>query len=140
MGVSMARRGNALLPRIVFVSDDQWLRAGLRAELRERGYDAIGARDVAEAARTAKPEAGRGPVRLVLVDQASLGDELDADAVRRVHRATWNAPMVLIASGNRPQAQGEWTDVLRRPITIGEIADYVSRALPHAHADGPLDK
>ena len=129
-----------LLPRIVIVSGDQWLRAGLRGELRERGYDAIGARDLAEALDTARPEAGRGPVRLVLVDQSSLGDELDADAVRRVRRATWEAPVVLIAPRNRPEAQGEWTEVLRRPIAIGEIVEFVARALPHGHADGPLDK
>ena len=129
-----------LLPRIVIVSDDQWLRAGLRGELRERGYDAIGARDLAEAVRMSRPEAGRGPVRLVLVDQSSLGDELDADAVRRVRRATWEAPVVLISPGNRPEAPGEWAEVLRRPITIGEIVEYVARALPYGHAGGPLDR
>ena len=130
----------ALLPRIVIVSDDQWLRAGLRGELRERGYDAVGARDLDEAARTSRPQAGRGPVKLVLVDQLSLGDTLDASAGQRLRRAAWEAPVVLIAPRNRTAADGEWTDVLRRPISIGDIADYVERILPDQHAAEPLDE
>jgi DNA-binding response OmpR family regulator len=130
----------ALLPRILIVSDDQWLRAGLRGELRERGYDAVGARDLVEAIRVARPEPGRGPVRLVLVDQSSLGDELDSGAVHELRRAIWNAGVVLIAPGNRKEADGAWTDVLRRPISVGEIADYVARVLPSAHAHGPIDE
>lgn len=129
-----------LLPRIVIVSDDQWLRAGLRGELRERGYDAIGARDLGEALLASRPEPGRGPVRLVLVDQASLGTELESEAVHKLHRSTWRARLVLIAPGNRKEAEGPWTDVLRRPITVGEIADYVARMLPDGHTDGPLDE
>jgi len=133
----MARR---LLPRIMIVSDDQWLRAGLRGELRERGYDAVGARDFGEADRASRPEPGRGPVGLVLVDQASLGAELDADAVDRLHRATGRARLVLIAPRNRKQAEGPWTDVLRRPITVGDIANYIARILPDEHAAGPIDE
>lgn len=130
----------ARLPRILIVSDDQWLRAGLRGELRERGYDAVGARDLEEARRTARPEPGRGPVSMVLVDQASLGDEIDSDIVHDLRRATSDASVVLITPGNRREAEGEWTDVIRRPISIGEIADYIERALPSGHAAGPLDE
>jgi len=122
------------------VADDQWLRAGLRGELRERGYDAVGARDLVEAIRVARPEPGRGPVRLVLLDQSSLGDELSADGVRELRRAIRDAPAALIAPGNRRKADGEWAAVLRRPITVGEIADYVARALPSAHSHGPIDE
>jgi len=122
------------------VADDQWLRAGLRGELRERGYDAVGARDLVEAIRVARPEPGRGPVRLVLLDQSSLGDELSADGVRELRRAIRDAPAALIAPGNRREADGEWAAVLRRPITVGEIADYVARALPSAHSHGPIDE
>jgi len=122
------------------VADDQWLRAGLRGELRERGYDAVGARDLVEAIRVARPEPGRGPVRLVLLDQSSLGDELSADGVRELRRAIRDAPAALIAPGNRRKADGEWAAVLRRPITVGEIADYVARVLPSAHSHGPIDE
>jgi hypothetical protein len=133
----VARR---LLPRIVIVSDDQWLRAGLRGELRERGYDAVGARDVTEAVHTSRREPDRGPVRLVLVDQTSLGSELDAGAVDRLRRATWQARLVLIAPRNRKEAEGPWAHVLRRPITIGDIVDYIVQTLPDEHAAGPIDE
>jgi len=131
--------GRRLLPRIVIVSDDQWLRAGLRGELRERGYDAVGARDIAEAVRASRPEPGRGPVGLVLVDQVSLGAGLEPAAVDGLLRATWRARLVLIAPRNRKEANGPWTDVLHRPITVGDIADYVARTLPDEHAAGPVD-
>jgi hypothetical protein len=76
----------------------------------------------------------------VLVDQSSLGNGLDLDAVRELRRVIWGAPVVLIAPGNRREADGEWADVLRRPITVGEIAEYVTRALPDGHGAGPLDE
>ena len=123
----------------MIVSDDQWLRAGLRGELRERGFDAVGARDLGEATRVARPERGRGPVGLVVVDQASLGAEPRVDAVNALRRATWQARLVLLAPRNRKAADGPWTDILRRPITVGDIADYISQILPDEHADGPID-
>lgn len=128
------------MPRIVIVSNDQWVRAGLRGELRERGYDAVGARDVADAVHASRPDPGRGPVRLVLVDQTLLGAELEADAIERLHRATWRARLVLVAPANRKEAAGPWTDILRRPITVGDIADYISQILPDEHTAGPIDK
>ena len=128
-----------MIARVLIVSGSQWMRAGLRAELRERGFDAVGARDLAEAARYARPVGGRGPVGLVLVDQLSLGDELDAHVLERL-RDRLGAPLtVLVAPGNREAASGDWTAVLRRPISIGEIADYVGRVIPNARADAPLD-
>ena len=128
-----------MIARVLIVSGDQWMRAGLRAELRERGFDAVGARDLAEAARYARPVGGRGPVGLLVVDQVSLGDELDARALERLRGRLGAPPTVLVAAGNREAASGDWTAVLRRPITIGEIADYVGRVIPNARADAPLD-
>ena len=129
-----------LLPRVVIVSDDQWLRAGLRGELRERGFDAVGARDLGEATRVSRPERGRGPVGLVVVDQASLGAEPREDAVNAVRPATERARLVLLAPRNRKAADGPWTDILRRPITVGDIADFIAQLLPDEHADGPIDE
>jgi hypothetical protein len=132
--------GPRLLRRVVIVSDDQWLRAGLRGELRERGFDAVGARDLREATRVSRPERGRGPVGLVVVDQASLGADVEADAVGRLHRTAWQARLVLLAPRNRKEADGPWTDILRRPITVGAIADYIAQLLPDEHAGGPIDE
>jgi hypothetical protein len=129
----------SLLPRIVIVSADQWLRAGLRGELRERGYDAVGARDIAEAVGASRPEPGRGPVRVVLVDQSSLGAGLERAAVDELHRATWRARLVLLAPRNRKEADGPWADILRRPLTVGDIVAHVKRMLADEHAAGPID-
>jgi DNA-binding response OmpR family regulator len=127
------------LKRVLIISDDQWLRAGLRAELRERGYDAVGARDVAEALGFGRPDPDRGPVALILVDQEALGSELAVSMLARVQARLGSPSLVLIAPGNRQAAQGDWAAVLRRPLTIGEIADHVQRAMPEGRAPGPLD-
>src|SRR3954468_17682428 len=59
-------------PRVLLVMTDQWPRALLRAALRECGYDAVGTRSVAGAARLAAPDEGRGPVGLVVLEQETL--------------------------------------------------------------------
>src|SRR5512142_2916514 len=48
-GETMATPPPGLPPRILVVMPAQWPRALVRAELRERGYDAAGARDLLEA-------------------------------------------------------------------------------------------
>ena len=130
---------SAPIKRVLIISDDQWLRAGLRAELRERGYDAVGARDVPEALASGRPDPDRGPVALILVDQEALGSEIGAGMLTRVQARLGSPAVVLIAPGNRQAAEGDWATVLRRPLTIGEIADHVQRAMPEARAAGPLD-
>ena len=77
---------------------------------------------------------------LVVVDQLSLGGGIEADAVDRLHRATWRARLVLIAPANRRESEGPWTDILRRPIAVGDIADYISRLLPDEDSTGPVDE
>jgi hypothetical protein len=81
----------------------------------------------------------RGPVALILVDQEALGDELAAGMLARVRTRLGSPSFVLIAPGNRQPAEGDWAAVLRRPLTIGEIADYVQRVMPEARSAGPLD-
>jgi hypothetical protein len=116
------------------------VRAGLRGELRERGFDAVGARDAAEATRYGRPEQDRGPVGLVLVDQASLGDDAERGSWDQVRARLGSPPVVLIGYGNREPAEGDWTAVLRRPLSIGDIADYVERLIPTARSRTPLDR
>ena len=114
------------------------MRVGLRAELRERGYDALGARDLSEAVREIRPTRDRGPVGLVLVDQSTLGDASAVETLERLRARVGSVAVVLIAPGNRKAAGGDWTAVLRRPISIGEIADQVHRIIPD-RSDGPID-
>lgn len=107
---------------------DQWPRALLRAELRERGYDALGAPGLPAALAYPVSVTGRGPVGLVLVDQAALApsDELLAPLLER----HGNPVTVLLAGGTRRPPEDAWTRVLRRPVTIANLADAVTSLLP----------
>ena len=108
---------------------DQWPRALLRAELRERGYDALGARGLAEALAYPVSVPDRGPVRLVLVDQPALGasDELLLPQLLERHG---HPETVLLAGAGRASPGGTWTRVLHRPVTIAGLADAVASLLP----------
>lgn len=109
-------------PRVLLVMPAQWPRALLRAELEERGYDAIGAPDVGFALRYRAAEPGRGPVRLIVVDQDALGGDahllLEGLALRH-----GQPPLLLLAHAARPTPPGAWSRVLRRPLRLGELAD-----------------
>ncbi len=125
-------------PRVIIISDEQWARAGLRAELREHGYDAIGATDIERAERHALPDPERGPVRLVIVDQDIL-DDRTIDILRR-WRQGLGVAVVLLAHATRASPAGDWDEVVRRPCSVADIEAIVRTLVPLAAADtGPLD-
>jgi hypothetical protein len=131
----MARE--ALPPRVLLVMPDQWPRALLRAALREVGYDASGTRVLSMVRTRISPEAGRGPLRLVVLDQDALTDadapELDALRSARI-------PIVLLAPAVRRLHDGPWTQVMRRPFSIGDLVQATERLLPLApEARRPVD-
>ena len=126
-------------PRILIVSPDQRSRALLRAELREAGYDAIGASSLTTALRYPPHEPDRGPVRLFIVD----GGAAAAPALLERTRARYpESRFLLIQSGagaaspappgppDLPGAPGPWQRVLRRPITIGAIVAAARELVP----------
>lgn len=119
-----------LPPRILLVMPAQWPRALLRAALREVGYDAIGTRTVKGARALLASGEGRGPVRLILLDQDALTEDArgDLDALRR----SSDAPLVLLAPATRRVSEGDWTGILRRPLTVGELAQAIERLAPLA--------
>jgi hypothetical protein len=121
-----------LPPRILLVMPTQWPRALLRAALREGGYDAIGTRTVRGARTLVASDEGRGPVRLILLDQDALTEDAreDLDQLRRAS----DAAMVLLAPATRRASEGSWTGVLRRPLTVGELAHAIKRLVPLAPA------
>jgi hypothetical protein len=127
-----------LPPRILLVMPAQWPRALLRAALRELGYDAVGTRTLSGARGRLPPGEGRGPVRLILVDQDALTDAADGD-LERLRRAS-DAPLVLLAPATRRVSEGVWAGVLRRPLTVGELAQSIERLVPLApEARRPID-
>jgi FixJ family two-component response regulator len=122
-------------PVVWIVDADQWPRACLRAELIERGYDAVGFATVRAALlELALPRVPRpGLIIFDLRDQPHEPQQLEA-------LARSGAPLVAIAgtaetSDDRLRGFG-WQAFLRRPVTLGAVADLVDRLLgarPAAH-------
>jgi hypothetical protein len=128
-----------LAPRVLILLPDHWPRALLRAELREAGYDAVGAPTPVEAHVYAVAEPGRGPVRLVIVDEQALSGD-GARSLERLLARHHSPAAVLIQPASAPVPPGTWNDVLRRPLTIRDIVDCVKRFLPiPAGSRLPLD-
>lgn len=108
---------------------DQWPRAHLRSALREAGYDAVGTRDLENALHIAPVAAGRGPVRLIVVDQHVMHD--DADALLRDVRSCFADPrFLLVASAASTHPAGEWDRVATRPLSVADIVSTVEELLP----------
>jgi DNA-binding response OmpR family regulator len=141
---SMAPEAPTFPPRVLLVMPEQWPRALLRAALREAGYDALGAPGLSAAARYRPSVTGRGPVRLVIVDQSALREAESArlDALMRRHPDA--APVLLgrATSSSPPVQRGHpnWRAVIRRPASIEEIVARVGELLPLPPGGGrPLD-
>ena len=126
-----------LPPRVLLVMPDQWPRALLRAALREVGYDASGTRVLSMVRSRIAPEGGRGPVRLVMLDQEAL---TDADAPDLEALSTAGIPIVLLAPAVRRLHGGPWARVIRRPFSIGDLVQAIEGLLPLAPgARRPVD-
>ncbi len=133
-------------PRVLLIMPEQWPRALLRAALREAGYDALGAPSLAAGLRYRAIVEGRGPVRLIVVDQAAVRDREAAERLMALRRRHRDPPLVLLASATTPAEAG--LDAahgvvrrLRRPASLAELVAAVQSALPLAPgAAGPLDR
>ena len=103
------------VPVIWIIDAEQWPRALLRAELIERGFDAVGyitVRDEIDALPLRKPD-------VIVV-------ELRGQPLPLVERLLGiGAPVVVV--GGTPEINDlpdlAWASVMRRPVSLGEIAD-----------------
>lgn len=110
------------MPVIWIIDGEQWPRAMLRAELIERGYDAVGfltVRDAIEALPMRPPDA-------IVVG-------LRGQPIPLVGRLLAIGVPVLIVGGmpeinDLPEAG--WAAVMRRPVSLGEIADRIGLIRP----------
>jgi len=125
----MAATTTSPAPRVLLVMPDQWPRALLRAELRERGYDALGAPGLPAALAYPVAVTGRGPVGLVLVDQQALEPAGDQWLRSLLERHGQPASVLLARTGESPPS-GPWSRVVRRPVSIATLADTVAELLP----------
>jgi DNA-binding NtrC family response regulator len=106
-------------PPVIWIIDaEQWPRALLRAELIERGYDAVGyitVRDAIDSLPWRKPDA-------IVVELRGQPTGL----VERLLKI--GVPVVIV--GGLPELndlpQGNWAAVMHRPISLGDIADQVA--------------
>jgi CheY-like chemotaxis protein len=132
-------------PRVLLVMPEQWPRALLRAALREVGYDALGAPGLPGALRYRAQAERRGAVRLVLVDQAALGEDSAARLAALLRR--FESPAMLLLARAMPAkgvsdaaSAAQWARVIRRPVSIEGIVTAVQEILPLPPASiRPLD-
>lgn len=112
---------------VVFVIATDWkLRAAVRAELRERGIDALGMDSAEDVGRALA--GGATPAVVVLEANAEMaGDPAIRGLVARV-------PTVLVASRTETVALPRVAAVFYRPVRIGEIVERVSELLARGQA------
>lgn len=114
-------------PRVLIASAEHRSRRLLRAELREWGYDAIGASNLANALHQPAVAGGRGPVRLVIVDGCTAA----VQALLAGARAQYpGSRFLLVQAGTGAPPLAGWDKVLPRPVTIGEIVGAVRELAP----------
>lgn len=112
---------------VVFIIARDWtLRAGLRAELRERGIDALGMDSPQDAGR-AFAESQMPAVVVLEATTEFAGDPAIQSLVKRV-------PTVLIASRTETVPLPPAAAVFYRPVSIGEIVGRVLELLKIGHA------
>jgi hypothetical protein len=111
------------------VDADHWPRACLRAELIERGYDAIGFSTI-DAMLERLGRRAVDPPRVVVVSvegQAVTPPRFDALARHPAKLVLTGGAPALAAPEIRTAAADR---VLPRPVTLGELADAVERLAP----------
>ena len=108
---------------------DQWRRALIRGALREAGYDAVGARGVREARIVQPVIPGRGPVRLLVVDQDAVAAAAldDLDTLRTRHH---DPDVVFLARTTVEPPAGRWRRILHRPVSVAGLVSTVEELLP----------
>jgi hypothetical protein len=116
---------------VLVVMAEQWPRALLRSALRETGYDAVGTRTLSSALRipVAMPE--RGPVQLIVVDQSALDGEPD-ERLERLAASHGHPATMLLARATSAAPAGSWRRVLKRPVSVADVARAVQEVLPLA--------
>jgi hypothetical protein len=117
------------LPEIWIVSSEQGARVSLLAELIERGYDATGFLTIKDAiVRLIIARASRPALIVCDLHEQSLDGKVTAALFRE------GVPLVALAGALEAEDETiralPWAELLRRPITIGAIADTVHRLVP----------
>lgn len=114
------------MPVVFIIARDWNLRAGLRAELRERGIEALGMDAPADAGRALA--SGQLPAVVVLEAIPELaGDPGVRKLVERVST-------ILIASRTETVPLPPVDTVIYRPVRLGEIVARIHQLISRGHA------
>jgi DNA-binding response OmpR family regulator len=112
---------------IVFIIARDWnLRAGVRAELRERGIEALGMDAPADAGRALA--SGQVPAAIVL---EAIPELAGAPGIQKLVETV---PTILIASRTESVPLPPVDRVMYRPVRIGEITARVHELVARGHA------
>jgi DNA-binding response OmpR family regulator len=112
---------------VVFVIAGDWaLRTAVRADLRERGVEALGL----ENAEDAGGAIASGEIPAVIVVEATAGVG-DSAAIQKLAQSI---PSIVIASRTETLALPATAAVFYRPVRIGEIVARVQELLQRGHA------
>ena len=97
------------------------LRAGVRAELREKGIEALGMETLDDAAKAIA--AGQMPSAVVL--EAGAGETNPQPLEQLAHRV----PVIVVASRTEKTQVESAAAVLYRPVRVGDVVARVLQAL-----------
>jgi hypothetical protein len=116
-------------PVLWVIDSEQWPRACLRAELIERGYNPYGFIAIADALDWLAR--GRSPKPKAIVLELG-GQNLTAQALDDIRRL--QVPAILLGGNAEltdPVIAGRhWDFLLKRPVSLGRIADLVQELVP----------
>jgi AmiR/NasT family two-component response regulator len=122
-------------PVIWIIDNQQWPRAYLRAELIERGFEAVGFIELAHALAALHHPYYTKPC-LIVLELRGLShkhDELHALAQIAIPIIALGGAVELNAEWAK---QFEWAAVLQRPFTIGNVADLVEELVGGVISNG----
>jgi nucleotide-binding universal stress UspA family protein len=117
-GVLYCRRG---MLTVFIIAEDWMLRAGVRAELREKGIEALGMETLDDAAKAIA--AGHIPSAIVL--EGSAG-KTNPEALEQLAR---RVPVIVVASRWEPALSESVAAMLYRPVRVGDVVARVLQAL-----------
>jgi hypothetical protein len=120
------RPTNLRIPVLIILAHDWTLRACLRAELRERGINALGMDSTEDIGRVLAD--GRMPALIVAEATSEFADS------RAIQALLKRVPAILIASRTDTVALPPAAAVFYRPVSIGQIVSRVRELLEASHA------
>jgi len=116
-------------PLLWVIDNEQWPRACLRAELIERGYDPYGFLSITDALQALTKGLSPKPAAIII---ELRGQEVNAASMNAI--ADLRVPTILLGGDpevNDPLIRSrDWTRVLKRPISLGSVADTVELLCP----------